>query len=223
MPTILPQLTVTTKSVFVCELIFVPAIDVDKICNWLRSNHVWEITSSQKDLNHEALWAINFCTDNEQLVSNLQKRCSDLHNNCREKTDEALKQKDKRIEHLINQLDGLRQELEVLQSKVLNQSSAIVTLEDEQKKLRHKNAVLGQLESKNQYLREAYRDKCSDLIEIRKDLKRLRQRNTSSTDEIEIVDDREAINPRVYIPLDVCVVCGKPAMLGQGQCLDCSR
>ncbi|MBM0740639.1 hypothetical protein JOY44_03235 [Phormidium sp. CLA17] len=198
-------------------------MDVDKTCDWLRSNHVWEITSSQKDLNYEALWAINFCTDNEQLVSNLQKRCSDLHNKYKEKTDEALKQKDKRIEHLINQLDGLHQKFGDLQSKLVKQSSAIVGLEDEKKRLMRENASLGQLKSDNQSLKRAYQNKNSDLIEVRKDLKRLRQRSTSFTDETEIVDEKEAINSRVYIPLDVCIVCGKPAMLGQGQCLDCAR
>jgi chromosome segregation ATPase len=210
MPTLIPQLKVTTKAIFVCELLLAATMDVDKICNWLRENHASEIIASQKDVNHKLFWAINFCTDNEQFVLQLQNRC-------KEKTDEALQQKEQHIEDLMSQLKAMNQKFNELQSRIENQDSIIVSLKDERERLRHRSISLRQLESDHQSLRRAYQNQHSELVEIKSELKR------SQPEIIQSTNEREIVSSGIHISIDTCIICGRPAMPGQGQCLDCAR
>lgn len=211
---IFPQLKVSTKSVFVCELLVTASMDAHKICNWLRANQAREINFFEKNIDNEIFWAINFCTDNERLVTQLQDRC-------REKAQENLQQKDQRIEELVRKVEELREKSEDLQIKLANQDTAITSLQSERERLKSENDTLERLESDYHSLQRVYQNKNSKLVEIERELKELQAKNPKFRSQNN--QSREVLSSRLHVWADVCLVCGKQSMPGQGICLDCSR
>ncbi|MDY7016582.1 MAG: hypothetical protein SVX43_23905 [Cyanobacteriota bacterium] len=207
MPSQLPHIDISTKSVFVCKLWVAENVDVEKICNWLRKHQAREISFSEDCSSDGKLWIVNFCTENEQLVTQLQNRC-------REKVSEYLKQKEKRIDELTRQVKQLHQNFHSLQLQLEAKNRHLTFLTVERQRIGTENIKLKQLESDHNTLRKAYQTQHSKLAELENTLKQLQSQKAESS---------EALNSKQNLQVEVCRFCGKPAMPGQEICLNCAR
>lgn len=214
-----PWIKVLKTSVFVCELTIPANLNADKICDWLRSYNVNNLSFSEINDNNCKFWVINFDTENESLVLQLQARC-------KEKVYETLKDKEKQIQELNQQFNDLQQRLGKIYLKVSDKEEIIKYLE-----LKHerKNSNLKQLKSLYKDLHQRYLDKSVKLDSYEKELKQLRiqivelKNKESKQKKAQFSENNNQPSFSEQIPIEVCMYCGRSAMPGQGICLECSK
>lgn len=214
-----PWIKVLKTSVFICELTIPANLNADKICNWLRSYNVNNLNFSEVNDKNYKFWVINFDTENESLVLQLQARC-------KEKVYEILEDKEKQIQELNQQFNDLQQRLGKIYLKVSDKEETIKSLG---LRYERKSSNLKQLKSLYKDLHQRYLDKSAKLDSYEKELKQLRiqivelKNKESKQKKAQFLENNNQQSFSEQIPIEACMYCGRSAMPGQGICLECSK
>jgi len=154
------------------------------------------------------------------LVIKLQARCRQL-------ALDTLKERDDKIAKLSQKITTLDEQIQASQNAESLHSKGMALLQDEIPRLRREVSKLQEIESQYKSLGRTYRIQNNKLALLEEQVGSSNAGNSrNSNAQAGNTDMSEKLTARIPMdswPVDVCIICGKAAMPGQGICLGCSR
>lgn len=216
----LPRIEVTQKLLFTCELLLPSRINVENFKKWLSAGRATEVCFSEVLKNSEKFWSVHFCTEDESLVIKLQARCRQL-------ALDTLKERDDKIAKLSHKITTLDEQIQASQNAESLHSKRMALLQDEITRLRPEVSKLKEIESQYKSLGRTYRIQNKKLALLEKQVGSSNAEHSGNSNaQAGNTNISERITAHIPVdiwPVNVCIICGKASMPGQGICLGCAR